>query len=276
MQKLKKYQPNDLFIFGGNYSNLQATLAVKNIAELLDFPSTQIICTGDVVGYCAQPEETVQLVKNWDIKVIAGNVEAQLRDGEFDCGCNFDAGSRCDLFSRSWFPYAQSKLSEDSIAWMKDLPLTISLELKGKRLRVIHGGFPDISAYIFSSTDWNAKQEFMAQLNADIVIAGHSGLPFSEQINQQYWINSGVVGMPANDGTNRCWFGILRADELQFEHHAFSYDSQTASRVMLENGLPTPYAKTLHTGIWDNCEILPEEETALQGKKIKAHMEWSY
>jgi hypothetical protein len=38
--------------------------------------------------------------------------------------------------------------------------------------------------------------------------------------------------------------------------------------LMLEKGLPASYAKTLLTGIWDNCEILPEKETRNQGKPI--------
>ena len=32
--------------------------------------------------------------------------------------------------------------------------------------------------------------------------------------------------------------------------------------------LPKTYQKTLRTGIWDNCEILPTFEASLQGLKI--------
>jgi len=38
---------------------------------------------------------------------------------------------------------------------------------------------------------------------------------------------------------------------------------------MIKNKLPEAYAKTLVTGIWDNCEILPEIETVAQGRKIE-------
>jgi hypothetical protein len=34
---------------------------------------------------------------------------------------------------------------------------------------------------------------------------------------------------------------------------------------MAQNGLPKAYSGTLLSGIWDNCDILPEEETAMQG-----------
>jgi hypothetical protein len=41
---------------------------------------------------------------------------------------------------------------------------------------------------------------------------------------------------------------------------------------MKKHGLPQEYAKTLETGIWDNMEILPEEEKLLKGKKLL--VEW--
>ena len=117
----KKYNKNHILVFGGAYSNFQALQRVKEIADVLGFDANKVICTGDVAGYCAQPEETVQFIKKWGIYVLAGNVEVQLREGQLDCGCNFEEGSRCDMFSRSWFPFAQNNLSDSSINWMKTL-----------------------------------------------------------------------------------------------------------------------------------------------------------
>ena len=37
---------------------------------------------------------------------------------------------------------------------------------------------------------------------------------------------------------------------------------------MLESGLPFSYAETLLSGIWDNNEILPAEETAQEGTPL--------
>ena len=52
-------------LFGGVYSNLQALEALKQIAEKENINPENCFCTGDIVGYCAQPEETVQLFKLW-------------------------------------------------------------------------------------------------------------------------------------------------------------------------------------------------------------------
>lgn len=257
-----------LLVFGGVYSNLQALEQLMQIAESVGVAPDHVICTGDVVGYCAQPEECVQLIRDWGIHSIAGNVEIQLREGQDDCGCDFSSGGRCDIFSRQWYPFAQEKLSDASIGWMKGLPDFIQLEFAGKKGVVLHGSWHETAGYIFASTPWDIKEKSLADAGADFVLAGHCGLPFHHAENEKYWLNPGVIGMPANDGSTRVWYMILEESDFTFEHLNFDYDFQEAARLMQAKGLPLPYAQTLQTGIWDNCEILPEEESRLQGKSI--------
>ncbi|HET8828476.1 MAG TPA: metallophosphoesterase family protein, partial [Pelobium sp.] len=59
-----------ILVFGGVYSNLQALEAIKKIALAHEIAKKNIICTGDVVAYCAQPKECVQLIKDWEINCI--------------------------------------------------------------------------------------------------------------------------------------------------------------------------------------------------------------
>ena len=82
------------------------------------------------------------------------------------------------------------------------------------------------------------------------------------------WLNPGVIGMPANDGTERVWYMILDLNdrgEVVFEHRSFLFDYDETFAQMLENELPIAYAQTLSSGLWYNNDILPEEETAVQG-----------
>lgn len=67
-----------VLIFGGPYSNFAATMAMRQKAKELAIPTERIICTGDVVAYCAEPRETVQLVRDWQIAVVQGNCEESL------------------------------------------------------------------------------------------------------------------------------------------------------------------------------------------------------
>lgn len=259
----------EVLVFGGVYSNLQALESLFQIAEDKEIPSSNIICTGDMVGYCAQPVEVLDFIKNWGIHVILGNVEIQLKQGEEDCGCNFNDGSRCDLFSRQWYPFAQSQVKFDQVEWLKELPEFIRFQYAGKSCFVLHGGLENTSEYIFESTATENKCAILNQTQSEIILGGHCGLPFNNLVNDKLWLNPGVIGMPANDGTSRVWYMLLNDQGgFSFQHQSFTYNHDLAKQLMLEKGLPKTYAATLKTGIWDNCEILPEEEARRQGKRI--------
>lgn len=73
--------------------------------------------------------------------------------------------------------------------------------------------------------------------------------------------------MPANDGTPRTWYSMLRRerDGIGIEHRAFAYDHSRAAAKMRERGLPEGYADALETGLWPNLDILPPAECARTG-----------
>lgn len=259
-----------LLVFGGVYSNLQALEALYEIAQKEKIPPENIICTGDVVAYCSQPNECVSLIKDWGIHCIAGNVEENLSNGVEDCGCNFAEGSRCDMLSQQWYPFARTEVSDSSLAWIKELPFHLDFSYAGKKFGVVHGSYDVISEYIFASSPWKVKQEYFDKSGMDVILSGHCGLPFSEERKEKHWLNPGVIGMPANDGTPRTWYMILEEEEegFSYTHHALEYDHVQTSKRMRLKGLPDAYADTLIDGLWDNNDILPEEETSQQGVRI--------
>ncbi len=256
-----------VLLFGGVYSNLQALEKLISIAVEEDIAPENCVCTGDIVGYCAQPEETVQLFQNWGARSIQGNVEQQLYEGAEDCGCDFTVGSRCDGFSKTWYPYAKSRLSKTALDWMGELPNQIAFEYVGKSVMVVHGSSDHISEFIFASSPTSIKKEGFEQTGSDIITTGHCGLPFHQEIDDRLWLNPGVIGMPANDGTPRVWYLVLQEmnGKIQYTHRYLEYDYQTTYQLMRENHLPLEYAETLLSGLWDNMEILPEAEKRLQG-----------
>lgn len=259
-----------LLLFGGVYSNLQALEKLISIAEAEGIAPENCICTGDITGYCAQPEETIQTFRKWGALSIAGNVELQLANDSEDCGCDFKAGGRCDGFSKLWFPYTKGHLSNDSLQWISEIPEYISFEYGGKKATVVHGNYGNTSEFVFKSNANSSKEKCFEQTESDVIIAGHCGLPFHQTLKDNLWLNPGVIGMPANDGTTRVWYMILEIenDELKYTHRSFEYDYITAQQLMFKNHLPEEYADTLSSGIWDNMEILPEIEKMGQGIPI--------
>jgi predicted phosphodiesterase len=258
---------SSLLFFGGPYGNLQALTALRAIAEELGLAPGSIICTGDTVAYCAQPGETIEAIREWGIQVVVGNVELQLANDAGDCGCNFIKGSVCDRLSERWFAFANSQVTGEQRIWMRSLPTSLTVQFGGRKIGVVHGSRENVSEFLFRSSPWEKKGPNFASLECDIIVGGHCGIPFIEPCEGKLWVNAGVIGMPANDGTRRGWYLLVteREDDLEFSLRSFDYDSEQAARLMDEQGLPCEYASTMRTGLWCSMDNLPVEERALQG-----------
>ena len=258
-----------VLVFGGPYGNLQATLAL--LAEARDVGADRVICTGDVVAYCAEPEATVAALQDAGVHVVMGNCEESLGFDQEDCGCGFIEGSECDRLSVRWMEYARGALSPGSKAWMRALPRRLRFGLGGRRFSVIHGGVADISRYVFASTAEPEMARDLDQLDADGVVGGHSGLPFTTFVGSRLWHNPGVIGMPANDGTPRVWYSVLAEtpDGLSISHEALDYDHGAAARAIRKSALPEAYARTIEDGLWPNMDVMPGPERALRARPIR-------
>ena len=103
-----------LLVFGGPYSNLSALSALRARARALEVRPHHCICTGDVVEYCAEPEETVLAIREWGCKVISGNCEQQLAASAPDCGCGFKEDSECDRLAKGWYSFAAKHISSQT------------------------------------------------------------------------------------------------------------------------------------------------------------------
>jgi predicted phosphodiesterase len=259
-----------LLLFGGTYGNFQAAEALFCEAARLGFGSDRMVCTGDLAAYCAQPQETVDLIRNEGVATILGNCEENLGEDADDCGCGFEDGTACDLMSRQWYTFCREKLDTETKRWMGTLPRTLFVIMGDKRLRVVHGGTNVINEFIFpSSSDDFLNQELNAA-NCDGILAGHSGIPFARIVGDKLWLNSGAVGIPANDGTNRVWYAMIEPTDsgLKISTHALTYDHETAAGEMCREGL-TAYAEALESGHWPSTDVLPEKETTRTGQRLE-------
>ena len=259
-----------VLVFGGCYSNLQATQALLAEAQRLGVTPDRMICTGDVIAYGAAPRETLALIRDAGIATVMGNCEESLAADAGDCGCGFTPGSACDRLSAAWFSYATKHVDQSDRLWMAALPQRIDLVLARHRIAVVHGAPSRINRFVFASMPGPDIAAELALTGAEGVIGGHCGVPFSRHIGSSLWHNTGAIGMPANDGTPRGWFSLLtpRGDGIEIRHLPLDYDHRAASRAMRVAGLPTDYADTMETGIWPSFDVLPATEQARTGRAL--------
>jgi predicted phosphodiesterase len=260
-----------LLVFGGPYSNLRALEAMRSEARRLGIPASRTLCTGDVVAYCAEPEESIAFVRDWGIHVVQGNCEEQLGASAGDCGCGFVEDSACDRLAKSWYEHADRVVSRASRAWMAALPKTIELTIGDLRALAVHGTARQINRFVFASQRQVIAEE-LAATSASLVIAGHCGIPFIARSAGKVWLNPGVIGMPANDGTPDGWYGLVMVTHdgaLRLSTHRLAHDHAGAARSLRSAHYADAYAEALETGLWPSLDVLPPAERAATGRPLQ-------
>lgn len=260
-----------VLLFGGAVGNVQALQALRRRAEDLAIPASSVICLGDIAAYCADAEASVNTVRDWGVVVVAGNCEHSFADESDDCGCGFSEDSLCDVLAREWHSRASAQLGAANKKWMSTLPAQAHFIWHGLTFSVVHGAPSAVNKFIFPST---LSTDIAAEIQitgADVVVAGHSGIPFGQQTTAGWWLNPGSIGLPANDGTPDGWYILLQkeADESLCCHfYRLTYDWRQAQKAMRVLGISGGYADTLASGLWPSMDILPAAERVRQGQRL--------
>lgn len=266
-----------VLFFGGPYGNLEALQALIAEAKRLGIGPERMICTGDVVAYCADGAPSVDLIRELGLHTVMGNCEESLGYGKSDCGCGFPEGSACEAFAASWYAAARAALSENHCAWMRTLPRRIDVQIGKRRLAVVHGSPKSIGEFVFASASAAALTPLLDEAGCDGVVAGHTGLPFTRTIHGRLWHNPGAIGLPANDGTRRTWFSVMEPANggIRIRHLPLVHDAKKAAAKMRTRG-STDYASALEIGLWPSCDVLPAAELARRGHAlVPGDVAWS-
>ncbi|CAJ1455488.1 unnamed protein product [Effrenium voratum] len=270
-----------VLLFGGAYSNLQALQAMLRIREELQIPPERCIHTGDVVAYCGQPLESTELLRSSGVWCLMGNCEESVGLAKADCGCGFPEDSACNTFSLNWYSHVTEQLKDhqELRAWMAGLPRRMFFQLAGRRMAVVHGSPLDISDFVWPSSSDQDLEKRMDAIDCDGVVCGHSGIPFCRLLEgdkrgrgARLWLNAGVIGMPANDGTARSWYALLtpRGRDVEISIRPFDYDTESAvESIAAHSKLLRVYGNALQTGIWPSHDILPIEEQMHSGVALE-------
>ena len=258
-----------LLVFGGPYSNFAATAAMRARVDELGLSPAQVICTGDVVAYCGEPCETLDLIHDWGVHLVMGNCEESLAFGEDDCGCGFEPDSACSILAVTWYEFANRRVTAEQRRWMSNLPRAIEFSLAGTRFRVVHGSLDSINEFVFASSDKQGALQQMRDDGIDCVIGGHCGIPFGQHLEERHWLNAGVIGMPANDGGQHGWYLLLEPGEqgIEASWHRLVYNYSLSRQTTVAAGMQA-YGEALASGLWPSIDILPGAEAGQTGQKL--------
>lgn len=232
-------------LIGDIHANLTALLAVMDdIRAQGDIQ--EIWNLGDALGFCAFPDEVVMLLRNSDIPGIAGNYDRKILKFP-DKKQAWGKGKSSEKFSM--WRYTFEILSEESISYIMGLPDERRCLRHGWEILLVHGSPESEDENISPGTPESRMSILAEQASADIVLCGHSHIPFVREAGGTTFINPGSIGVQF-DGDPRASYAVLTLTKrsMQVSHFRIPYDIQLAAASIREKGLPDVYARMVLSG----------------------------
>lgn len=221
------------------HSNIEALAAVLGAVD--DLGIDGVLCLGDLVGYGADPNEVIDLIRTRTVNVVRGNHDHAAVEPGHEAYFN--------PWGQAAIRWTRGRLTRENRRYLYDLPLALSVG----GVRLVHAcpSEPDTWRYIMDADD--AAVEFDS-FDEAVCFIGHSHVPLcavsaagsvatllDEEVpiedGKQYLVNVGSVGQP-RDGDPRASFGVLDLDRRTVRRHRVQYDAGAAREKILAAGLP--------------------------------------
>ncbi len=175
----------------GVIADIHADLAALRLALafLDDQQADSIVCAGDIMQKGPDDRAVVELLKERGIPCIAGN---------------HDRAARSKL-----------ALDDEVSNYLRELPPTLTFTLEDKRILVTHAAPWSDLVYVFPTAEKHVFKRFAYEVNADIVLLGHTHVPMAAHVRQVWIYNPGSVCGAHTSGSRTC--GILSLPDCSFE-----------------------------------------------------------
>jgi predicted phosphodiesterase len=230
----------------GNYE------AFLNVLEDIEKKGVDtIISLGDNIGYGADSEKVIQLVRSLNIISVLGNHELAVLDDRVRSWFKNDAAKAID--------HTIMSLSEDSKTFIQTMAYNLSLHNCG----FVHGFPPDSVRFYIHQIDEGRFLKTFDAMTESICFVGHTHklnlvYPGDGRIHwkkldtgkrtlgkeKKYVINAGSVGQP-RDGSFKAQYVIWNPSLYELEVRAVSYDVAAAVKKIEVSGIPKRYAQIL-------------------------------
>ncbi|WP_406661282.1 metallophosphoesterase family protein [Methanolobus sp. ZRKC3] len=195
---------------------------------VLQVPHDEVFCLGDLADYGPSPAECIDYIMDNNIKTVLGNHDAAVGSG-IDCGC----GYKYKHLSTGTRDYTWDAIAEEHREFLRQLPFELKFECGGKKLQLVHGSPRSNYEYIKPETPEGEVSGMLAGMDADILLVGHSHIPFVRVVGGITIINPGSVGQ-SRDGDPRASCVVFDTGPMQAEIICCDYDIETTCRKIRE------------------------------------------
>lgn len=219
-------------VIGDIHSNkfaLQSVLEDIN-SKRVDF----IVSTGDLVGYLPFPNEVVDMIRENRILVVQGNHDKFIAESELITDEEINKMTEEQIQSNASSAFTNWSITDENRNYLKNLPEQLRINCNGLKLQIVHGSHRVVDEYLYE--DKEKLAELAKTLEEDILICGHTHIPYHLTIDNKHFINAGSVGKPKH-GDSRAAYVIINVEngKVKSEIIKVSYDIESIIKVIEEN-----------------------------------------
>ena len=177
-----------LLIISDIHGNIEALTAV------LEVEHDAVVCLGDLVDYGPAPAECIDLIRQSGIRTIMGNHDNAVAF-KVDCECG-DTYKHLSVATRE---YTWEQLDDSHIEYLKGLRADMNMTFKDAIVHFAHGSPRSMFEYIRPETPDDEILEMIQNMHADMIVVGHSHIPFVRKVGGVTIVNPGSVGQSRDD-----------------------------------------------------------------------------
>ena len=235
------------------HSNIYALNEV--LADIKNRHVDLTVCTGDLVGYATRPNEVIETLKEEKILTIMGNYDEAIGNFKIICGCDYPDPKDAEKAALSMHFTGQETTLENK-AYLRNLPKEAAFTFNNKTIRFVHGSTRVINEYLKENS--KEAEEVMGELFEDILVCGHTHIPYAKYYGEKLLVNAGSVGKPKTNtpDANYVIIDIQNEDEIgqressvKVEIIEVAYDFEKMAREIEENEiLPNDFARLIREG----------------------------
>ena len=206
-----------------------------------------LFCAGDLVGGGPHPTEVVRLLMEREIPCILGNVDRKV----LSLGRDPKRLRRRIREGRgAAAAWAALSLGEAERAWLSSRPAELRLVLGTSDAWIVHGSPLSDEDYLYPSLTPRALGPRLGGERPDLLVCGHTHIPFARAVGAVRVVNCGSVGRPI-DGDPRgsyalCDFG--GSGRVQSRIVRFTYPVEALVADLESRGVPKGHPAFYRTG----------------------------
>lgn len=227
------------------HSNLYALNEV--LADIEKRNVDMVVCTGDLVGYATRPNEVIETLRKNKVLTIMGNYDEAIGNFKIICGCDYPDPKDAEKASLS-MKFTSEETTDENKAYLRNLPKETVISFNNKTIRFVHGSTRLINEYLKENS--KEADEVMNNIDEDILVCGHTHIPYVKSYGEKLLVNAGSVGKSKTGSPNANYVIIDIIDSIvEVEIIEVFYDFEKVAKEIEENKiLPNDFARLIREG----------------------------